>query len=1728
VRTFSTVKDIVLRLQVEGIPADQIAVVTGSTTKDKRKEIADAMNEGRIRVVIGSTDTLGVGVNMQRNLRAMHHMDAPYMPGELEQRNGRGLRQGNQWNTVLEYRYMTDRLDGRRWQILAIKQRFISAFLKANAQTRVIDGDAASDEENDILSSFAEAAGDPRVLIREKLQKKRDLLQQSERLYAQAMADAKRTARQRKEAAYNLSKEIEAIEKAGTVEAVAKLIADQQGDGFTMTVGGTEYDNRADARDAIKAFAAEHLRVGSLMQPAGKFRDVKLVMFWPQLASEPRMQIEVAGEKFDAASIQGLEQRLRVYGGSVDALRERAAESEATANRMAEMATRPFQRAGELEDTLKRLTALNDDIAANPVPPPAWLRLGAPIDSAASHNGREFIVTGHRWNDEGWFVLAEDAKGATVIPYMEVTDSQGVPLYEERPFVTPNERGGAGQNAGPAVNTPPPPGPDAAPDQPPPLLIGDGEGGTGETGQVDTSVPAGWGEADAAIEARLNPKQRDELIEILRKILGPEAAVEFGPTGDARGIAAGALVRISVLAGESEAHWIGAHEAIHALRSMGRIADAEWTTLAAAVRSEGWIARFGIDRRYRTRTAEVQEEEAVAEAFAAWATGNMQVSGAVAQIFAAMKRLFHRIRVALGGRPGWEDVFSEIRAGQMSKRRIAPGPRLGRATIVETSRSIDRMVAEGRFNQDEAGQINLMAEPLDLISLMVDESPQGERASLRASLLSSATSTRDRMQDVLRRIFGRPDAPEGVEVVDKQRRAGLTPGLSRFRLPHRMFRRWPDLARLIDEGVRAEARMARWSKRLALALDEILGNLDRAGGDRANVMDALLGADADGLNTEDAATAAEHWTQAGLSEAEASAASRITRFLVKNARLVDQHRRDMLPQVREAKARTWRAMSALIEHATVRGERATELYRERANLTRRIREGRGDLDTQAARVRDINTALRELRLADPDMQATLAEMQDRYDELEARLVATSVRKRQGYFPHKFFGSWRLFEIGEADPETGERQRIEITSDQGFYDTQDEAIKAARVFKEQNPGAALLIEPRMVTFPGAGGGAVLSDAAYRRLRSGLEEKAGLAGEDLAEALAGVARRRGRRRVYSPGMFRSGAEGFARDMERVLRTHIAQTVRYVEMDRLKWQYVNTMERMGLSPGRQRSVEIEGRGELMRTMESWWNDISGGKQSIERQIDELLERLGLRGSVLAAMALGAGVGQAAAGPVVAPVLAGYFGYRMFRAMGGTVTAGQSSKAGDFPGRTFFGDITSDMAHLKLGLLINLSSAVVNLTQTAINTWPLLGSRWTGEGMQRATAALWSQARNRNHSGRASNDAILLQRAGVLTQQSAQADSPTLLVEARGISDRLKAISMLPFHTVESFNRAAAFLGAYAQAEDQGANPARAFDAGVALMNRSQFAPGQATRPEILRAVTGKPMTQFKNFLAQQMGFFFGLAEDRNAAQMGRFLLALFLVAGVLGLPGLWWLDWLLDKMSFGSPMLALKEIAIRAGAEGRATGTIADVLARGLPALLGVDISERVGMGAGFLPTDAQDWTGPLMGTLKQMGDLGKQDASLIDYLTALTGAARPLSVLEAAANGGAVTNPRKRDAVEYQATPGELLAQGLGFRPLRQALQTDNRQISAKAEKQRREQMNVYLSRAADAVRAGDQERVARIQADAAKAGIKLTGRRIMDEVRNAARPRSERDIRRTPRELRNNARERQDAIDNRLR
>lgn len=441
VKVFSPIKDIVERLVQSGIPREQIAIVNGDVKAEARKAIADKVNTGEIRVVIGLTQTLGVGVNMQKNLRAMHHLDAPWMPGELEQRNGRGLRQANQWNTVLEYRYITDKLDGKSWQVLAIKDRFINSFMKADGSVRSIEGDAAADngEDNggDIMSSFSEASGDPRVLQRIKMKERLEKLQRKERLHTQGIADMRRTIGNTQRRIAHLDEQVAEYENNAILDRIETVLK-KQAENFSVAVDGTKYDKHKEASEAIQQFISDHVRIGSQKIKMGKYADLDLYVYWEGMQPQATISLKVGPVEYQGNTLRGLESQLRGAPREIEKLEQAKIGAQDTINSLSKAVDQPFGQADQLTRTQKQLESIEQDLEQNPVAPPIWLRRGAPIDTEVHYKGNLFIVSGHRYTNDGWFVSADDAKGSVEIPYMEATDSVGMPIYEEHEFEAPN------------------------------------------------------------------------------------------------------------------------------------------------------------------------------------------------------------------------------------------------------------------------------------------------------------------------------------------------------------------------------------------------------------------------------------------------------------------------------------------------------------------------------------------------------------------------------------------------------------------------------------------------------------------------------------------------------------------------------------------------------------------------------------------------------------------------------------------------------------------------------------------------------------------------------------------------------------------------------------------------------------------------------------------------------------------------------------------------------------------------------------------------------------------------------------------------------------------------------------------------------------------------------------------------------------------------------------------
>lgn len=159
---FNIYDEVKVMLQNKGVPSDKIAFIHDAETEAQRNTLFAQVRNGDIRILIGSTYKLGLGVNIQERLIALHHIDVPWRPADMTQREGRILRQGNTNSKVYIYRYITEgSFDAYSWQLLETKQRFISELLSGSLTER--SGTDIADTVLDYAEVKALAVGDPLV-----------------------------------------------------------------------------------------------------------------------------------------------------------------------------------------------------------------------------------------------------------------------------------------------------------------------------------------------------------------------------------------------------------------------------------------------------------------------------------------------------------------------------------------------------------------------------------------------------------------------------------------------------------------------------------------------------------------------------------------------------------------------------------------------------------------------------------------------------------------------------------------------------------------------------------------------------------------------------------------------------------------------------------------------------------------------------------------------------------------------------------------------------------------------------------------------------------------------------------------------------------------------------------------------------------------------------------------------------------------------------------------------------------------------------------------------------------------------------------------------------------------------------------------------------------------------------------------------------------------------------
>ena len=359
--TFNVYDDVRNKLTEKGIPKEEIAFIHEYNTEAKKAELFAKVRAGQVRILMGSTPKLGAGTNVQDRLIALHHLDCPWKPSDLEQQEGRILRQGNQNDKVKIFRYVTENtFDAYMWQILENKQKFISQIMTSKSPVR------ACEDVDDTALSYAEikalATGNP--YIKEKM----DLDVQVSKLKLLKANHTSQIYRLESDIAKNFPVQISALKEriAGMQvdSQVVKSVDLQDNDTFAMTVGNVLYEDKKEAGEALIA-ACAGLKAVSTGGKVGEYHGFTLSASYNMFSNAFELTIKgKCSYKLEIGKDPvGNMQRIHNTLSSIDRkLTESEQKLETVQQQLAtaqEEVKKPFPKETELNEKIERLSELN-------------------------------------------------------------------------------------------------------------------------------------------------------------------------------------------------------------------------------------------------------------------------------------------------------------------------------------------------------------------------------------------------------------------------------------------------------------------------------------------------------------------------------------------------------------------------------------------------------------------------------------------------------------------------------------------------------------------------------------------------------------------------------------------------------------------------------------------------------------------------------------------------------------------------------------------------------------------------------------------------------------------------------------------------------------------------------------------------------------------------------------------------------------------------------------------------------------------------------------------------------------------------------------------------------------------------------------------------------------------------------------------------------------------------
>ena len=359
---FDAYNDLKYKLVQKGIPSEEIAFIHDANTEEQKQKLFDNVNSGRVRVLIGSTEKCGAGTNVQKRLVALHHLDTPYRPSDMEQREGRIIRQGNTNEKVQIFTYVTERtFDSYSYQILENKQRFISQINKGDLTVR------EAEDIDETTLSYAEikaiTAANPKIKRKMEVDAEVTRLRVLEGQYRKnlyALQD-----KIRKDYPEEIRKQELLIERVGKDLEMTKAIRPADPEAFEISVNGKVYTDKKEGGKALM----DALYSGKVDTPVAEYCGFKISMN-PMTFMATERDITLAAEGRYILSIgESVSGNLTRLENFVNDLPERKVRLEKRLEQLKsdleiakEQVGKPFEQAEQLSALLSEQAELNAEL----------------------------------------------------------------------------------------------------------------------------------------------------------------------------------------------------------------------------------------------------------------------------------------------------------------------------------------------------------------------------------------------------------------------------------------------------------------------------------------------------------------------------------------------------------------------------------------------------------------------------------------------------------------------------------------------------------------------------------------------------------------------------------------------------------------------------------------------------------------------------------------------------------------------------------------------------------------------------------------------------------------------------------------------------------------------------------------------------------------------------------------------------------------------------------------------------------------------------------------------------------------------------------------------------------------------------------------------------------------------------------------------------------------------